>query len=168
MTRKEYSASAGSTSIISRAILTRASEQYHSMQQQHPEHGYAVIPVSNQPLHQDFGSSRWSRGLARFANRPGGSGADGGRGYADFHQRTRPAESSGYVPSQCESHDTSPRGWASSSSPAVPSLGLLLSTQAQSPAGAAVPHRREDRGAESPFSGNWHGEDCDTAWMALL
>ena len=141
-------------------------QQYHSMHQQpqqHPGHGFQytpLFPVSNQvspppafiPLHQDFGSSR---GLSGFANRPGGSGAaDGGGGYADLHQRMRPAESPGYeaaayppsanpMTRHAEHHHHHQQSLLSQS-PTSP-------LHAQPPASAAAPHRREDRGADNLF-----------------
>ena len=138
-------------------------QQYHSMQQQqHPGHGFQytpLFPVPNQvspppafiPLHQDFGSSR---GLAGFGNRPGGSGADGGSGYPDLHQRIRPAESSGYDPAayppsanpmtRHAEHHHHQQSLLTQPPPSPP-------FHAQPPPGAAVPHRREDRAAESLF-----------------
>ena len=139
-------------------------QQYHSMhqqQQQHPGHGFQytpLFPVSNQvspppafiPLHQDFGSSR---GLSGFANRPGGSGgADSGGGYPDLHQRMRPGESPGYdaaayppnanpLTRHGEHHHHHQQSLLSPPSP----------LHAQPPAGAAAPHRREDRGADNLF-----------------
>ena len=140
-------------------------QQYHSMhQQQHPGHGYQytpLFPVSNQvspppafiPLHQDFGSSR---GLSGFSNRPGGggSGPDSGGGYAELHQRLRPAESPGYDPATYppnanpmtrhgEHHHHHQQSLLSQSPPPP--------FHAQSPAAATVPHRREDRGPDNLF-----------------
>ena len=148
-------------------------QQYHSMhhqqqQQQHPGHGFQytpLFPVSNQvspppafiPLHQDFGSSR---GLAGFGNnRPGGSGggADGGNGYADLHQRMRPGESSGYDPATYPPPNANPMTRHAEHHHHHQQQSLLSQTppsppfHAQPPAGAAVPHRREDRGADNLF-----------------
>ena len=139
-------------------------QQYHSMhqQQQHPGHGFQytpLFPVSNQvspppafiPLHQDFGSSR---GLSGFSNRPGGSGgADSG--YADLHQRMRPAESPTYDPATYppnanpmtrhgEHHHHHQQSLLSQTPPSP-------SFHTQPPASAGVPHRREDRGADNLF-----------------
>ena len=142
-------------------------QQYHSMhQQQHPGHGFQytpLFPVPNQvspppafiPLHQDFGSSR---GITGFANRPGGSsGADGGSGYADLHQRMRPADSPSYdsatyppnansMTRPAEHHHHHQQSLLSQSPPSPP-------FHAQPPADATAPHRREDRGADSLFGG---------------
>lgn len=135
-------------------------QQYHSMhqQQQHSGHGFQytpMFPVSNQvspppafiPLHQDFGSSR---GLSGFGNRAGGGGgADGGSGYADLHQRMRPAESPGYDPAtypppitRHQEHHHHQQSLLSQTPPSP--------LHAQPPAGAAA-HRREDRGADNLF-----------------
>ena len=140
--------------------------QYHSMhQQQHPGHGFQftpLFPVSNQvspppafiPLHQDFGSSR---GLPPFAStRPGGgggSGAEGGSGYADLHQRMRPSDSPGYDPAPYPPSATSMT--RHSEHQHQQHQQPLLSQPPPSPPfhaqPPAAPHRREDRGADPLF-----------------